>query len=64
MTVINELKHLAIATDYQWKYLSSALLTYRISCHSTIQDTSAHIVYGSDLVIPVNLLVKEEIFFL
>lgn len=62
-TIINALKHLVTATDYQWdKYLSSALLAYRTSYHSTIQDTPAHIVYGRDLVIPVDLLNREKKF--
>ena len=61
--IINALKHLVTTTDYEWdKYLNFALMAYRTSFHSSIQDIPAHIVYGRDLTLPIDLLTSKKKF--
>lgn len=38
--------------------LQFALLAYRMAYHATIRDTLAHLVYGKDLILPMDLITK------
>lgn len=58
-TIINTLKHLVDKTNENWdKLLHFALLAYRTAYHTSIKDTPAHLVYGRDLILPVDLITK------
>lgn len=56
-TVINALKHLIKEKQHDWdNYIHFALLAYRTAIHSALKDTPAHLVYGRDLILPVDLI--------
>lgn len=56
-TVVNALKNLVEEAQEDWdKYIHLALLAYRTSFQSAIKDTPAHLVYGRDLVLPLDII--------
>lgn len=56
-TLINSLFHMVNESGSNWdKYLHFAVLAHRTAFHSSIQDIPAHLVYGRDLVLPMNLI--------
>lgn len=55
-TIINSLKALVENTNDEWdKYIHFALLAYKSAIHSAIRDTPSHLVFGRDLVLPIDL---------
>lgn len=58
-TIVNMLKHLVDSLNEHWDIvLHFALLAYRTAYHSAIRDTTAHLIYGRDLFLPVDLISK------
>ena len=50
------------STDYPVGYLHLVLMAYCTAFHSIIQDTPAHIVFGRDLVLLVDLITQTRKF--
>lgn len=56
-TIINALKHLIQSTENEWdRYLHFALLAHRSAIHSALNDTPAHLIYGRDIILPVDII--------
>lgn len=56
-TIVNSLKQLVQNTESEWdKFLHFAVLAHRTAVHSALQDTPAHLIYGRDLTLPIDLI--------